>query len=137
MFISRGNHGTIHVGVQSNLLCPLSNQKTKKTEVNQEPPPQHNDMMSVPNNEPAVLSNKRKVDGMLGISNNDTMHQPLSHATTNDMSDPISSDSVSWRNALSRDLEIRHPAFVAQDLNEVLANYGLEVTLNTKRLKPN
>ena len=105
-------------------------------QVNQGPSPQVNDMMPATTNVPTV-PNKRKVDGMLGISNNDTMYQPLSH-NDNGMAVPMQNTNLTtWSNALSRDLEMRNPAFVAQDLNEILANYGLQVTLNTKRLKPN
>jgi hypothetical protein len=113
LFVTRGNYGTIHVGIRSNLLCPalpdISNSKD----------PTFVD----PINEVEATSessNKRKVaDGMNVRVENNADH------------------SMMWRDALTSDLETRPPAFVSQDLNEILLNYGLQVQSITKRLKPN
>jgi hypothetical protein len=63
------------------------------------------------------ISNSK--DGMNGMVENNTDH------------------SMMWRDALTSDLETRPPAFVSQDLSEILLNYGLQVQSTTKRLKPN
>lgn len=115
LFITRGNYGTIHVGIRSNLLCPTLPDIDDKDPTVVDPIVSS----SAPVEATPLASNKRKAV----VTNGESENGSAEH-------------SMIWRDALTRDLESRVPTFVAEDLNAILTNYGLVVKTTTKRLKP-
>ena len=115
LFISRGNYGTIHVGVRSSLLMPevLSNNETANAD-NNETQPKPLDHAH------ASRSSGRKRNLTRHGSGNCTTERMSGSAT-------LSSLVQVWNQALSKDLKTRSPSFVAQDLNDILSNYGWHV----------
>ncbi|CAJ1932864.1 unnamed protein product [Cylindrotheca closterium] len=109
LFITRGNSGTIHVMVRSNLLGPTKEGDSQidgcvksATEVSGA-------------SEPTA---KRKASGMDEVPNESN-----------------SSAKSSWQEQLRKELANRNPASIADDLSSILQEYGIQIDPATKRAK--
>ena len=83
-----------------------------------------------PHEEQQVSGVKRKViddpESLCSLQNITASMMPVTE---------LSSDSTEWKKSIQRDLIVRGPSRVAEDLTEVLAAYGLAVFPTTKRVK--
>ena len=123
LFITRGNNGTIHVMVRSNLLCPTQELDSQidgcvksATEI----------CDSTSNDSAAKTSiqttdtGKRKAGAM--------------ESTTQEGRSPPPSF---WQEALKKDLATRNKDTIADDLSKILQEYGIQIADISKRAKLN
>jgi len=119
LFITRGNNGTIHVMVRSNLLCP-SHEGDNQIE--------------------GCVKSAAEVNGSSDSTTkeqiNDTSKRKASAIDSTNNKEQGSPPSVSfWQEALKKDLATRNKDSIANDLSKILQEYGIQIDPATKRAK--
>eukprot|EP00526_Cylindrotheca_closterium_P002685 CAMPEP_0113615892 /NCGR_PEP_ID=MMETSP0017_2-20120614/7945_1 /TAXON_ID=2856 /ORGANISM="Cylindrotheca closterium" /LENGTH=1002 /DNA_ID=CAMNT_0000525163 /DNA_START=225 /DNA_END=3233 /DNA_ORIENTATION=+ /assembly_acc=CAM_ASM_000147 len=122
LLVTRGNNGTIHVMVRSNLLCPTQGGDSQMdgavksaTEVSGAP-----DSTNKPKRKAAVMDE-------VPSENNEVPDQANSNSSA--------AATLSWQEQLRRDLANRNPDSIANDLSSILQEYGIQIDPATKKAK--
>ena len=109
LFITRGNSGTIHVMVRSNLLGPTQEGDAQID---------------------GCVKSATEVSG----ASDSIAKRKASHV--DDVPDEANSSAKSsWQEQLRKELANRNPASIADDLSSILQEYGIQIDPATKRAK--